>query len=167
MYDDCTVSRNELNRLAHEAHLHLDARQRRIDLLLRNHERASLNGTTGVLTLHARKLPLLCTKVVLVGTYDRGRRTFRWGWADQDVPMALVSPLEDLRAVGETRGFPELTEAEWQGTEADANSMAMITALVLDGRGTHRVDIDNRVTYYVLLDPIAFESLPPAASGEW
>ena len=151
MYDDCTIARNELNRLAHEAHLHLDARQRRIDLLLRNHERASLNGTTGV----------------LVGTYDRTRRSFRWGWADPDVPEALVSPLEDLRAVGETRGFPELTEGEWQGSEADASSMAMITALVLDGRGTHRVDIDNRVTYYVLLDPIAFESLPPAASGEW
>jgi hypothetical protein len=162
-----TTLDHELLRLAREAALHLESRQRRIDLLLRNHTRASLNGKTGMLTLTARRLPLLSTRVVLVGHFEKQTHTFRWGWSDPDSPASLVEPLEDVRAVGETRGFPELTEPSFQGTDEEAAAMASITALVLDGRGTHRVDVDGRVTYYVLLDPIAFESLPPAASGEW
>lgn len=158
---------HEVLRLAREAALHLESRQRRIDLLLRNHQRASLNGTTGILTLHARSLPLLSTRVVLVGHYEQKTGLFRWGWADPDTPAALVTPLEDVRAVGEARGFPELTEPTWYGSDADARAMASITALVLDGRGTHRVDIDGLTTFYVLLDPLAFDSLPPAAGGEW
>jgi hypothetical protein len=158
---------HELLRLAREADLHLESRQRRIDLLLRNHQRASLNGTTGMLTLHARQLPLLCTRVVLVGHYDKNTSHFRWAWGDPDSPVSLVAPLEDVRAVGEARGFPELTEATWFGSIEDAAAMASITALVLDGRGTHRVEVDGVFTWYVLLDPIAFESLPPAAGGEW
>jgi hypothetical protein len=168
MHQQANTTRYELSRLAREAKLHLESRQRRIDLLLRNHERASLNGDTGVLTLSARKLPLLSTRVVLVGSHDRQKKTFRWGWADPSAPHALVEPLDDMRAVGEARGFSELTEGEISASAEEAADMASITALVLDGRGTHRVeDEEGRSTFFVLLDPIAFESLPPAAGGEW
>jgi hypothetical protein len=167
MFERRATLDHELLRLAREAALHLESRQRRIDLLLQNHQRASLNGVTGMLTLHARKLPLLSTRVVMVGHYEKPSRTFRWAWGDPDSPASLVAPLEDVRAVGEARGFPELTEATWQGTLEEAAAMADITALVLDGRGTHRVEVDGVYTWYILLDPIAFESLPPAAGGEW
>jgi hypothetical protein len=75
--------------------------------------------------------------------------------------------MEDVRAVGESRGYGQLTRECWTARRDEAWQMVSIAALVVDGRGVYRVTQDTLQSFYLLLDPLAFESLPPPAESEW
>jgi hypothetical protein len=163
--DDLTHC-DQYSRFLQVALEHLDRQQRRILRVLRDHRGFSLRTTGATLTLHLRGLPLLSSKVVFVGRHDSELRQWRWGWseatADED-----TSPLDDVRAVGEARGFQQLTREVWTARKDEAWQMASIATLVLDGRGVYRAQEGALSSYYVLLDPLTFESLPPPSECEW
>lgn len=113
-----------------------------------------------------RGVPILSSSVVLAGRYDHERSLWRWGWTDRESGSELAHALEDVRAVGESRGFHQLTRDSWTARRDEAWQMVSIATLLLDGRGAYTIEDGFVHSYYVLLDPMAFESAPPD-SVEW
>lgn len=164
--DDLTQC-DDYSRFVRHARDHFERVQRRIRSVLREHDRYSLRRAGHALTLHVRGVPLLSSNVVLAGSYDRARSLWRWSWANDHIPPAHAAILEDVRAVGEARGFAQLTCASFSAREDEAWQMASIAVLVLDGQGVYRQVEGDVSNFLVLLDPLSFESTPPPADGEW
>jgi hypothetical protein len=165
--DDNLTYCDDYARFLRHAREHLDRVQRRLRCVLRDHDRHTLRRAGHALTLHVRGLPILSSSVILAGRYDRDRSLWRWGWGDLGVSPAHATVLEDVRAVGESRGFPQLTREVWSAREDEAWQMAAVAALVLDGRGVYCAREEGLHSFYVLLDPLSFESAPPPAECEW
>jgi hypothetical protein len=164
--DDITYC-DDYSRFLRHAREHLDRVQRRLRRVLRDHDRYTLRREGRALTLHVRGFPILSSSVVLAGRYDRARSLWRWAWGDCDASSMHASVLEDVRAVGESRGFPQLTREVWSAREDEAWQMASVATLLLDGRGVYCAREAGLHSYYVLLDPLSFESAPPPADCEW
>jgi hypothetical protein len=164
--DDITQC-DDYSRFVLHAVEHLERQQRRIRRVLREHDRHAWNAKGNTLTLQFRHFPLLCSSVALVGRYESERSQWRWGWSERELAPELTEALEDVRAVGESRGYAQLTREVWTARKDEAWQMASVAALVLDGRGVYRVEEGAQQSYYLLLDPLAFESVPPPADSEW
>ncbi len=104
---------------------------------------------------------------MLAGRYDHEFSTWRWGWTDRETGAELAQALEDVRAVGESRGFHQLTRDSWTARRDEAWQMVSIATLLLDGRGAYTIEEGPVHHYYVLLDPITFESAGSADDSEW
>jgi hypothetical protein len=164
--DDITQD-HEYSRFVRHAMEHLESQQHRLRRVLRDRDRHTLRRCGRALTLHLRGLPILSSEVVLAGRYDHERSLWRWGWGDRDATPELARALEDVRAVGESRGFHQLTRDCWTARRDEAWQMVSIATLLLDGRGVYSIEDGLVHSYYVLLDPLAFESTPPPAGSEW
>jgi hypothetical protein len=162
--DDITQY-DEYSRFVRHALEHLEEQQHRIQRALRDRDRHTLHRAGSALTLHLRSLPILSSAVVLAGRYDHGRSLWRWGWSDAS--PELTRALEDVRAVGESRGFHQLTRESWTARRDEAWQMVSIATLLLDGRGVYPIEEGLVHSYYVLLDPLTFEGPLVPAGSEW
>jgi hypothetical protein len=163
--DDITLY-DEYSRFVRHAMEHLEQQQHRIRRALRDRDRHTLRRAGRTLTLHMRGFPILSSTVVLAGRYDHERSLWRWGWTDRDEGHDLSQALEDVRAVGESRGFHQLTRDSWTARRDEAWQMVSIATLLLDGRGAYTIEDGLVHSYYVLLDPMTFES-SPTDNCEW
>jgi hypothetical protein len=105
--------------------------------------------------------------VVLAGRYDHEFSIWRWGWTDREHGSELAQALEDVRAVGESRGFHQLVRDSWTARRDEAWQMVGIATLLLDGRGVYTIEDGLVHSYYVLLDPMTFESSASHEGCEW
>lgn len=164
--DDITLY-DEYSRFVRHAMEHLEQQQHRIHRALRDRDRHTLRSAGRALTLHMRGFPILSTAVVLAGRYDHERSLWRWGWTDRESGPELALALEDVRAVGESRGFHQLTRDSWTARRDEAWQMVAIATLLLDGRGVYTTEDGLVHNYYVMLDPLTFESAPQHDGCEW
>lgn len=91
--------------LAHERQLHLAD-------VVEGHARWDADLAAGTITFaFADRAPLVC-EAQLLGSSALSPGSWLWGWANGGVPENVTAVARELRAVGEERGIPELTEAE-------------------------------------------------------
>jgi hypothetical protein len=166
MSSDITLY-DEYSRFVRHAMEHLEQQQHRIGRALRDRDRHALRGSGRALTLKLRGFPILSSNVVLAGRYDHERSLWRWGWTDQERGSELAHALEDVRAVGESRGFHQLTRDSWTARRDEAWQLVAIATLLLDGRGVYTIEEGLVHNYYVLIDPMTFESSPTHEGSEW
>ncbi len=167
MSSDEITSYDEYSRFVRHAMEHLEEQQHRLQPVLRDRDRHTLHPMGTHLTLHLRKFPILSSSVVLAGSYDHERSQWRWGWAQSDATPELAHALEDVRAVGDARGFLQLTRDAWTARRDEAWQMVAIATLLLDGRGVYSVETGLVNRYYILLDPLSFEGGPHLHGSEW
>lgn len=167
MSSDEITSYDEYSRFVRHAMEHLEEQQHRLQSVLRDRERHTLSQAGNRLTLHLRSFPILSSSVVLAGSYDHELSLWRWGWNVSDANPDVAQALEDVRAVGEARGFLQLTRDSWTARRDEAWQMVSIATLLLDGRGVYSIETGLVNRYYVLLDPLCFESAPHLQDCEW
>jgi hypothetical protein len=75
---------------------------------------------------------------------------FRWGWADESMPVSVTRELDRLRAFGDDNDLPLLTTPEIAGGSAQGKECVAIAARVLGSDGVF-IDQDGDVTIFFAL----------------
>ena len=100
----------------------------------------------------------------LVGTASATAGTFRWAWANDELPAAMRRRLDEVRSFGHEHDLPLLKDAEWPGGRAEGLEMLAIAGRVLDAEGAW-VEEDGDVTTFMLLSRFRLERGGPPQLG--
>jgi hypothetical protein len=73
----------------------------------------------------------------IIGSYSFQSESWMWAWANADVDERLTAASSQTRAFGESKGFEDLTNAQWSGTESDAWVMSAAALYVAGGIGLY------------------------------
>lgn len=122
----------------------------------------------GALVL-ARAEDVVVADLLLVGTTSAATGTFRWAWAEPELPTAMQRRLDEVRSFGHEHDLTLLVNAEWPGGRAEGLEMLAVAGRVLDAEGSW-VDEQDGTTVFMLLSRFRVErerEAPPsdAAGG--
>ena len=99
---------------------------------------------------------VVAADVCLVGTASASAGTFRWAWANDDLPVVSRRRLDEVRGFGHEHDLPLLMQEEWPGGRAEGMEMLAIAGRVLDAEGAW-VDEDGDLTLFMLLSRFRLE----------
>lgn len=111
-------------------------------------------------------VPRVIASVQLVGSTREDTRTWRWGWADLDIPHAATARVEEVRAFGEREGLAPLTAETLPDDEYLGWEMAAIAARILQAKGAYRCPREGGGFFYFIYMEIAFAPAPETAVVE-
>ena len=125
-------------------------------------ERASYHWDLhrGALVL-ARAEDVVVADLLLVGTASAATGTFRWAWAEAELPTSMQRRLDEVRSFGHEHYLPLLVEAEWPGGRAEGLEMLAVAGRVLDAEGSW-VDQQDATTVFMLLSRFRVERVREA-----
>ena len=89
------------------------------------------DGKTGLLSFTFGGIGVSYAAQV-VGSWSEKTQTFLWSWANSCVPPELAQAAEKVKAVGEERGCPLLTERKLDCDENLAMSLASAVSVMTD-----------------------------------
>jgi hypothetical protein len=85
------------------------------------------------------RVELLCD-VLVIGTWSRRSRSWRWGWANDSCDARLTRPLVAMKRFGEANGLARLWRSQFDVGEEDACGVASTVLDVLPHvEGMYRV----------------------------
>ena len=97
-------------------------------------------------------VPKVIAKVQIVGSYSKLSKTWRWAWANDTVLPALKQDVQQVKQLGATKGWSQLTQPQWSSTEDDGWYMTAVTLRVTNAKGAYRSPDKNSVVFMVIKD---------------
>ncbi len=93
-------------------------------------------------------------RVQILGTESESSGTWRWAWANGggNIPDALLRSSLTMKALGEQRQIPELTEPEAALDEVDGESLSMIASHECRANAYFRAAYDGGAAYMLIMD---------------
>ena len=111
-------------------------------------------------------VPRVIAAVQLVGSTREDAGTWRWGWADLDVPHASTSRMEEVRTFGVREGIGELTAETLPDDQYLGWEMTAIAARILKAKGAYRCPREGGGFLYFVYTGIAYAPAPETAVVE-
>jgi hypothetical protein len=145
-------SRKAWQRCVPEACAALHQKQERLkqDFALGAHKRWDWDQDSGRIVFSNDGVAAVSARVHFIGTLSSSSGTWLWAWANFNLERRVRDASRKIRAFGEAHGFPRLTTAKWQASEADGWEMAAIGARLLRADGVYRTPRENGFLYMVL-----------------
>jgi hypothetical protein len=107
---------------------------------------------------------VVAADVCVVGTASAAAGTFRWAWANDELPVAMRRKLDEVRSFGHEHDLAMLKEAESPGGRAEGLEMLAVAGRVLDAEGAW-VEEEGDLTIFMLLSRFRVERGGPAQLG--
>lgn len=92
--------------------------------------------------------------VQLLGTQATADETWLWAWANAEshLPPATIRASERLRALGEEKGWPELTTRKLGPGRSDGHMISLVACGLLDGAAYYRGPYQGGAAFFLLTD---------------
>jgi len=120
------------------------------DFQLGRWERYNYDQDAGRLTFSSGGRIEVIADIQIVGSTSSSTGTWLWSWDNDTILPRVRHCIEEVRALGEKRGFPKLTVEKWEGDEYDGWEMTAIAAYVLKADGAYRSPGSNGALFMIL-----------------
>ena len=111
-------------------------------------------------------IPRVIAEIQLVGATSADGATWRWGWADADVPRKSIERMAEAREFGNRERIAQLTSEELPDDPYLGWEMTAVAARILHAKGAYRCPRPGGGVYYFVYLAIAFAPQPEAATVE-
>jgi hypothetical protein len=128
--------------------------------------RWSIDLPGATLTFVRDGIPRVIADVQLVGSASPDGAVWRWGWANREMPAAIVKRSAELRAFGENEGIADLTKETLPADEHLGWEMTAVAARVLGAKGAYRCPLQSGEVLYLIYTGMAFAPAPEGATVE-
>ncbi len=89
-------------------------------------------------------------KYVDVGSFSTKANTWNWGWDNSSTPVRVSRALRKVKALGEAKGFEQLTKGLFDGDEYTGWAMTAIAAKQLSAIGAYCAPLDDVLFIYFI-----------------
>lgn len=125
--------------------------QRRFDL--GGYERWGADYDAALFTLGSGPHTGIVAELQIVGTFSKQSDSWLWSWGNEAFGERLVHRIARLRAFGEVRGIPRLSERYHDAVEeVDGWELTSLARYLLAGDAVYRAPMDHRLVFMVLFN---------------
>jgi hypothetical protein len=104
------------------------------------------------ITFSRKKVPFVRAHLQLVGSINRRKNTWLWGWANEGVPSQATERMSEVRRYGEEQGFEKLTMPEWSPEGNDGHDVMYVAASITGACATFHDHHGDLALYFTLDD---------------
>lgn len=116
-----------------------------------------LDTDNGIITFNERlKFP-----VQILGSESKVSNSWLWAWANKVTPLPakLLASANELRALGEREGIPELTQGQISLDKVDGHYLSLLASGVCEADCYYRGPYDNGAVFVLITAPQVGQSM--------